>query len=173
MKYNLFDLTFLLAAFAGSMFAQTHISATAKCGKADASQPPIEVADQAGHVLMAMKMSCTYSKALEIAELKATTQSVAELTEMTGAKFQDRGYAVMTMENGDKAYARTQDTGVMKEGGAFTDEGTWTFTGGTGKLKGLKGKGTYRSSGGTDTGEEIQIEGEYSLPGTSATPKGK
>ena len=172
MKYKSLGFTVLLAAFAGSVFAQTHISATAKCGKAD-SGPPIEVGDQAGHMLMAMKMSCTYSKALEIAELKATTLSVAELTEMTGAKFQDRGYIVTTMENGDKAYARTQDTGVMKEGGAFTDEGTWTFTGGTGKLKGLKGKGTYRSSGGTDRGEEIQIEGEYSLPGTSATPKGK
>jgi hypothetical protein len=172
MKYKSLGLTVLLAAFAGSLFAQTHISATAKCGKADASQPVIEVGDQAGHMLMAMKVSCTYSKALEIAQLKATTLSIAEFLDVTGAKLQDRGYTVSMMENGDKAYARTQGTGVRKEGGAFTDEGTWTFTGGTGKLKGLKGKGTYRSAGNTD-GEESQIEGEYSLPGASATPKGK
>jgi len=119
-----------------------------------------------GPILTAMKMSCTYSKALEVSGLKATTLSVAELTDMTGGKFQDRGYTVSTMENYDKAYARTQDTGVMKQEEAFTDEGTATFTGGTAELKGLKGKGIYRSAGKADRGEEIQIEGRYSLPGT-------
>lgn len=164
MKFKVLQPTVLLAVIAGPAFAQTHISATLKCGKADASQP-VEVGDQPGHVLMVMKMSCTYSKPTEIAGLKAATHNATEFTEMTGAKFQDRGFGVSTMENGDKAYAHAQDMGIMNEAGKFTDEGTWTFTGGTGKLKGLKGKGSYKSSGSTDGGEEIQIEGEYSLPG--------
>lgn len=173
MQYKSFGLTILFATFTGSALAQTHISATLKCGKADASQPPVEVGDEAGHVLMSMKMSCSYSKPMVIAGLKSETLSVAELTEVTGPKFQDRGYSVTTMENGDKAYVHSQDTGIMKEGGAFTDEGTWTFTGGTGKLKGIKGKGIYKSSGTTEGGEEIQTEGEYSLPRESATANKK
>jgi hypothetical protein len=173
MKHNSLGLTVLLAAFAGSALAQTHISATLKCPEAVFSQPPIEVGDQAGHVLMVSKMSCTFSKPAEIAGLKTTTHSSAEFVEMTGGKFQDRGYAVVTMENGDKLYARSQDTGIMKDGGTFTDEGTWTFTGGTGKLKGIKGKGTNKTSGVAGRGEEVQLEGEYSLPGVSATPKCK
>ena len=174
MKHNSLGLTVLLAAFAGSSaLAQTHISATLKCPEAVFSQPPVEVGDQAGHVLMVSKMSCTFSKPAEIAGLKMTTNNTAEFTEMTGGKFQDRGYAVVTMENGEKLYARSQDTGIMKDGGIFTDEGTWTLTGGTGELKGITGKGTNKTSGVVGRGEEVQLEGEYSLPGVSATPKSK
>jgi hypothetical protein len=173
MKHDSLGLAVLLAIFAGSALAQTHFSATLKCGKAVTSEPPIEVGDQPGHVLMVMKMSCTYSTPPEIGGLKPTTHSAAEFNEMTGGKFQDRGFGVTTMENGDKAYTHSQDTGIMKEGGVFTDEGTWTFTGGTGKLKGIKGRGTYKSSGVADEGEEIQTEGEYSLPGVNATPESK
>src|SRR4051812_35325074 len=108
MKYKSLGLTLLLAAFAGSAVAQTHVSATLKCGKAESSEPPVEVGDQAGHVLMVMKMSCTYSKPVEIAGLKTTKHSAAEFTEMTGEKFQDRGYGVTTTDNGDKVYSRSQ-----------------------------------------------------------------
>lgn len=41
-------------------------------------------------------------------------------------------------------------------------KGTWGFTGGTGKLKGIKGKGTYtcKPSGDENT---CEVEGEYEL----------
>ena len=78
----------------------------------------------------------------------------------------------MTMENGDKAFVHWQATGTMaKEGTNVTGDGTWSYTGGTGKLKGLKGKGTFKTSGVSDGGIESKVEGEYSLPGTSATAK--
>jgi hypothetical protein len=77
------------------------------------------------------------------------------------------------MENGDKSYARYQGTGVVSKEGTFTGEGTWSFTGGTGKLKGLKGKGTYKTSGPSDGPLESQLEGEYSLPESSASAKKK
>jgi hypothetical protein len=124
-------------------------------------------------MFLIMKMSCTFNVPLEIAGLKATTYSVAEATEMSGAQLQDRDYLVMKMDNGDKAYARTQDVGSMKEGGAFTDEGTWSIIGGTGKLKGIKGKGTYKGSGVAGGTEDTQMEGEYSLSEATTTPKKK
>ena len=77
---------------------------------------------------------------------------------------------MVTMENGDKAFVRiTNGAGTMPKDGRMTGEGSWVYTGGTGKLKGLTGKGTYKSSGTTDNVED-QVEGEYSLP-APGTPK--
>jgi hypothetical protein len=59
----------------------------------------------------------------------------------------------------------------MSKEGNLTGDGTWSFTGGTGKLKGLKGKGTYKDSGTPDGKLEAQLEGDYSLPAASATAK--
>jgi hypothetical protein len=159
----------LLAAFAGSSLAQNRISGTSKCGKPDTLQA-IEAGDQAGHKLIIEKSSCTSSVPIEMAGLKSTTSTLAIATDLTGAKAQDRGYAVITMDNGDKAYLRIQGTGSVKEG-ALTFEGTWSYTGGTGKLKGLKGEGAYKGSGAPGGAGEHQVEGEYSLPEASATAK--
>ena len=59
------------------------------------------------------------------------------------------------------------------EVGDRAGEGTWSFTGGTGKLKGLKGKGTFKSSGATADATEDQVEGEYTLPEAGAAAKKK
>jgi hypothetical protein len=171
MKYKSLGLTVLLAAFAGSASAQNHVSGTLKCGKPD-TQQSVEVGDRAGHMLIIEKLSCTWSVPVEIAGLKSTTYTEADTFDITGAKFQVRGYGVITMENGDKVYARAQGTGNMKEG-TVTSEGTWSITGGTGKLKGLKGKGTNKGSGPADGELESQLEGEYSLPEASATTNKK
>jgi hypothetical protein len=163
MKYKSLGLTVLLAAFAGSALSQTQVSGTSKCGKPDASQPT-EVGDHTDHVLVTEKGSCTWNVPLEMAGLKTTTMTLAEAVDANGAKFQVRGYAVMQMDNGDKAYVRYQGTGAATTPEANTGEGTWSYTGGTGKLKGLKGKGTYKTSGSSDGGIESKIEGEYTLP---------
>jgi hypothetical protein len=172
MKYKSLVLTVLLAAFAGSALAQNKISGSSKCGKPDTSQS-IEVGDQAGHMLIIEKSSCPWSVPFEMAGLKTTTSTVAETVDVTGAKFQDRGYVVISMDNGDKAYIRFQGMGNTVKEGALTGGGTWSFTSGTGKLKGLKGKGTYKASGAPDGAGEFQTEGEYSLPEASATAKKK
>jgi hypothetical protein len=172
MKYKSLGLTVLLAAFAGSALAQHQVSGTGKCGKPDTSQS-IEVGDEAGHMLIIEKDSCTWSVPFEMAGLKSTTYTMAEAVDLTGAKSQDRGYAVITMENGDKAYVRFQGMSSVKKEGALTGEGTWSYTRGTGKLKGLKGKGTYKASRDPGGASESQIEGEYSLPEAGATAKKK
>jgi len=41
-------------------------------------------------------------------------------------------------------------------------KGTWGFTGGSGKLKGIKGKGTFTCSPSGD-GVACEVEGEYQL----------
>ena len=172
MKYKSLGLTVLLAAFAGSALAQNQVSGTGKCGKPDTSQS-IEVGDVAGHMLIIEKDSCTWSVSFEMAGLKSTMYTIAEAVDLTGAKSQDRGYAVITMENGDKVHLRFQGVSSVKKEGAITGEGTWSYTRGTGKLKGVKGKGTYKASRAPDGASEVQLEGEYSLPEAGATAKKK
>jgi hypothetical protein len=41
--------------------------------------------------------------------------------------------------------------------------GTWTFVSGTGKCKGIKGKGTYKGTPNADGTVTYQVDGEYSM----------
>jgi hypothetical protein len=172
MKLKFLCLAVLFAAFAGSAFAQTHISGAIKCSKPDVSQN-VEVGDHPDHVLVVEKGSCTWGAPFEMAGVKSTAFAFAESVDLNGANVQIRGYTIMTMENGDKAYARYQGTGTLAKEGTHTDGGTWSYTGGTGKLKGLKGKGTYKGSGAADGTSELQLDGDYSLPEPGATAKKK
>jgi hypothetical protein len=52
----------------------------------------------------------------------------------------------------------------VKDGKPGDGSGTWMYTGGTGKLKGLKGKGTYTIKFESDGSATAQVEGEYTLP---------
>ena len=69
-----------------------------------------------------------------------------------------------TMANGDKMYVRIQSTASMKDGNLQAAQGTWSFTGGSGKLKGIQGKGTYTGKGAADGSATYEVEGEYQLP---------
>ena len=172
MKHKTLVLSFLFTACAGLALAQNKISATGACGKADATHA-IEAGDRAGHMLVVTQISCTWTTPMEMAGLKSKSYTVAASADSAGGTSQSRGYVVTIMDNGDKAYIRFQGTGTSKEGGAHTGEGTWSYTGGTGKLKGLKGKGTYKSSGATADATEDQVEGEYTLPEAGAADKKK
>ncbi len=149
---------------AAAAAAQTKISGTGKCGKPEAQQA-IEVGDRPGHMLVIVKQTCTWTTPIEMAGVKAKSYTAAIASDATGQKGMDRGYVVVTMENGDKAFVKINSgTSMMsKDGKPESDEGTWSYTGGTGKLKGLKGKGTYKGKAAGDAFEDT-IEGEYTLP---------
>ena len=98
-----------------------------------------------------------------MAGLKGKSYTGTLISDAMGEKSQDRGYVVITMDC-DKGFVRvTQGTGMATKDGKITGEGSWVYTGGTGKLKGLTGKGTYKTSGTMDSSED-QIECEYFLP---------
>ena len=149
---------------AAAAVAQTKISGTGKCGKPD-NQQAIEVGDRPGHVLAMAKQTCSWTAPIEMAGVKAKSYTGTIMSDISGQKSVDHGYVVVTMENGDKAFVRVnQGTSTMgKDGKPESDEGTWTYIGGTGKFKGLKGKGTYKGKASGDSFED-QIEGEYTLP---------
>ena len=68
------------------------------------------------------------------------------------------------MDNGDKFFVSFHGGSALKDGKPGPQQGTWSFTGGTGKLKGLKGKGTYKGTINDDGTATVDVEGEYELP---------
>jgi hypothetical protein len=68
------------------------------------------------------------------------------------------------MANGEKAYVRGDGTTTLKDGVPQTEEGKWTYAGGDGKFKGIKGKGTYKGKFAADGSLTLEVEGEYELP---------
>jgi hypothetical protein len=68
-----------------------------------------------------------------------------------------RGYGTHTHANGDKSYFNYEGTSKMttKDGGAWEQigDGRFTWTGGTGKFKTLKGGGTYKCKFTPDSGQ--------------------
>ena len=71
---------------------------------------------------------------------------------------------MVTMTNGDKYYVRSQGSATLKDGVPESGEGKWSYAGGTGKLKGVKGKGTCTGKGAPDGTATVEAESEYELP---------
>jgi hypothetical protein len=155
-----FLVVFALATVAS---AQTKVSGTFQCGKPD-QQHAIEVGDRPNHSFAISQMKCTWTKSLEIAGVQSKEDVYTEFVEVSGNRSYGQLYGVGTMTNGDKYYLRPQGSGTLKDGLLETAEGKWSFAGGTGKLKGLKGKGTYKGKGAPDGTMTVEVEGEYELP---------
>jgi hypothetical protein len=150
-------------ALAAAASAQTKTSGTAECAKPDPAHM-IEVGDKPNHSMGVSKSTCTWSKPMEMAGAKTKDGYSVASVDTTGGKSSSRGIHVTTMDNGDKIYVRFQGNATLKDGAMQTDSGTWSYTGGTGKLKGIKGKGTYKGKASAGGGMTYEIEGDYTLP---------
>jgi hypothetical protein len=148
-----------LIAFGGSALAAdgTKFSATADCAKAEPMQA-LPVDDAPGHVLVVSKTQCTFTSG-ELHGLAMKAQEVTALADVRAGKSEDRGYVVVTVTGGDQAFVSFRGHGTLHD--QIRDGvGTWHFTGGTGKLKGIGGQGTYKAAGNADGTGHDQIEGE-------------
>ncbi len=162
MRIKTVFLFLILFALAAAASAQTKTVSTAQCGKPEPLHV-IQVGDQPNHSFAIAQAKCPYTKPSEIEGIQTKEFVGTTFSEITGSRAKTRGYVDGSMANGDKFYVRTQGSASAKEGVIQTAEGTWNFVGGTGKLKGIKGKGTYKGKGGPE-GITYEIEGEYELP---------
>ena len=163
MRSKLFLILALVVALAATAAAQTKTIGTVSCAK-PAPEYSIAVEDQAGHALAISKSACTWTKPMEIAGTQTKEDAGTNFDEIHGSKSEGHGYVVGTMANGDKMYVRIQGSSTLKDGAVESATGAWSFTGGTGKLKGVKGKGTYTGKGAPDGSATYEVEGEYDLP---------
>jgi hypothetical protein len=163
MRLKTFLLSLFVFALATAAGAQTKISGTLQCSKPD-QQHAIEVGDRPNHSFAISQTKCTWIKPLEIAGIQTKEDVYTGFNEVSGNRARGQLYGVVTMTNGDKYYVRGQGSTTMKDGAPESAEGTWSFVRGTGKLKGLKGKGTYKDKYAPDGTATYEVEGEYELP---------
>jgi hypothetical protein len=157
-----FLLASLLVCFGVTMAtAQTKTSGTEQCSKPD-PQHVLPIGDRTDHQMSLQQLKCTWSKPMEVDGIKAKEGLGTETNDISGSSARTRGFHVTTMESGDKIFASYQGRASSKQGAPTDAKGTWGFTGGTGKLKGIKGKGTYNCTPSGD-GFSCEIEGEYQL----------
>lgn len=153
----------IVLALAAVSVAQTKISGTVNCGKPDQFQK-IDIGDKPGHAYAISQSKCTWSKPMDIAGIQTHDDVGTDFNEMTSTGAHGRGYVMGTMSNGDKFVVRTQGTDTYKDGKPVSTEGMWSFVSGIGKLKGIKGKGTYKGKPDSDGTMVIDVEGDYELP---------
>jgi hypothetical protein len=164
MKLRILLTCVLVCAVGSAASAQTKTSGTINCAKPDPAYS-IEVGDRTGHSLALSKTACTWTKPMEIAGSQTKDGYDVASADANGMKARGTGYHVSNMSNGDKIFVRFSGTDTMtKDGKPESSAGTWSYTGGTGKLKGIKGKGTYKGKGNADGSITFEVEGEYELP---------
>jgi hypothetical protein len=143
--------------------AQTKFSATVECGAKPAEQHVIAVGDRPDHSLGVEQLKCTWTKPIEIGGDKSKDGVSTATEDISGNHVRTHGMHVATMESGEKYFVWYGGAGTTKDGSLVEEKGRWGFTGGTGKLKGIKGTGTYSCAPSGDS-VTCDIEGEYELP---------
>ena len=141
----------------------TKISGTAQCSKPEA-QHAIPVGDQPNHLYGVSKVACTWTKPLMIAGTPTKDGTNAGFDDIAGAIAKGHGLHVSKLASGDEFHVRYQGSSSLKENTVQTAEGTWMFIAGTGKVAGIKGKGTYKGKANPDGTFTYDVEGEYELP---------
>jgi hypothetical protein len=149
-------------AVAAAASAQSKFSGTQQCAKPE-PEYTVPVGDRPDHVMVLVKDKCTWSKA-EINGVEVKDEDDTIVSDIIGNTARDRGYGVAVLASGDKAFVRFEGTTSIKDKMPVSGKGTWTFSGGTGKLKGLKGKGTFTGKWNPDGTATFEIEGEYQVP---------
>ena len=146
---------------AATAAAQTKVSGTIQCAKPD-PQLAIPVGDRPDHSLSVDQSKCSWTKPMEIEGAKSKDAVGTGTNDVSGNTFRSRGFHVSTMDSGDKFFVWYLSSGETKDGTLQSQKGTWGFTGGSGKLKGIKGKGTFTCAPSGDA-TVCEVEGEYQL----------
>jgi hypothetical protein len=143
-----------------SVSAQTRISGTLSCSKPDPMHS-VPTDDGEGTVMNLARVACTWSKAFDMAGSKTQDGYSVSASEVRSGKAKEHGIHVGTTASGDKYYVHFQGTGTFNADHSGSSSGTWSFEGGTGKLKGLTGKGTYKTTAKADGTSTADINGDY------------
>jgi hypothetical protein len=160
----------MVCAFSLFAAAQTKISGTVKCGKPDQFQK-IDVGDKPGHAFAVSQAKCTWTKPIDLGGAQTKDDVGTDSLEITDSGAETNGYVVGTLTSGDKIFVRTQGKDTKKDGKPESTAGTWSFAGGTGKVEGLKGGGTFTGKPDSEGNFLIEVKGQYSLAKKQAKKK--
>ena len=167
MKYKIFCSCVVFAFVVAIAPAQTKISTSGKCGKPDVQQN-IPAGDSPGHVFVLTQGKCETKG--EVGGAASKEGAFSEHGEVSGSHSKVWGVYVETFDSGDKIFYTYQGSTVLKDGALQTGQNKYQISGGTGKMKGIKGSGTCKLSPNADGGLDYTCTGEYT-PGGAAPAK--
>jgi hypothetical protein len=131
--------------------------------------PILEIVDVPGHAIRSFEIRRTYPDNPPVVEgLKVVEEIARGVNDQIQGNGRAWGYTFWRMENGDLMYSEWQNTtqAVVNPDRSrkATFVGTYVTTGGSGKLRGIKGFGRY--TGVTEVNAEGQVaRNEYSAEG--------
>ena len=158
MRLKTIAAVLCLLFVAGMAQAQNNVSGSGKCAKGD---PSYKVDIGSNHSFLLEQNKCTWDKPMEINGVKSKEGVASVSYDMNRNKATYHGYYMDTMENGDKAEYHYHGTGILKDGQMQGFSEQWTLVRGSGKLKGVKGKGSCKGTGTADGGSTFDCDGEY------------
>jgi hypothetical protein len=149
--------------------AQAKVDSEWKCDKATVEHS-IDVGDQLGHAYVLSQSKCSATKG-EIGGVREQEGTGSEFHDVLGNNVSWHGIFVETLASGDKIHYSYRGSGTASGGQFVSGTNTWTITGGTGKLKGVKGKGGCKGKGNADGTVTWDCEGTYQTAAAAATKK--
>ena len=164
MKLRTLCVCAIVALAVAMASAQTKTSMTGKCGKPDVEQS-ISAGDQPGHAFMISQGKCTADG--KIGGAMGKDGVFSEHGEAMGTHVKNSGVYVETLDSGDKVFYNYQGTQTMKDNMLQTGTNKYQIAGGTGKMKGVKGSGGCKLTGGADGSVDYICSGEYTLTGAA------
>lgn len=164
MKYKVLSVCALFALAVAATPAQTKNSMSGKCGKPDAQSIP--AGDHDGHMFLLQTGKCEAMG--EIGGAKSKEGTFSEHADAMGPHVKASGVYVETFNSGDKVFYTYQTHATMKDGIFASGGNTYRISGGTGKMKGIKGSGTCKLTGTPEGGLVYRCTGEYTLAKMSA-----
>jgi hypothetical protein len=150
----------LTLTLAGAICGQTKFAGELRCRMIEPVHT-LTVGDRPDHTFNIGKSKCVWAEPLLIEGLTYASHDVTYFNDLTGDKGRGRGAEIGTMNNGDKVFVNVQSVNTVKNNVLQSSDVTWTWTGGTGKLKGVTAKGTSKCRGTPDGNVACAVEGEY------------
>jgi hypothetical protein len=160
MKFKLLSVCAVFAFVAAATPAQMKHTFSGKCAKPDVMQS-VPAGDKDGHAFMVQSGKCVAMG--ELGGSKAKDGVFSEHDEAMGNSSKAWGVYVETYDSGDKIFYNYQSTGTTKDNVLVSGGNKFQITGGTGKMKGIKGSGTCATKGTPDGGLEYNCTGDVTL----------
>ena len=168
MKYKML-CGFAVFAFAVAVTpAQTNLSMSGTCSKPDVMQS-VPAGDRDGHVFTVAQGKCTTKH--EMNGAMSQGGAFSEHGEVSGSHSMSSGVYVETFDSGDKIFYNYHGTETMKGDAMVTASNKWQITGGTGKMKGIKGSGNCKFTPAADGASDYTCTGEYTQAAAAPAKK--
>ncbi|MDR8394432.1 hypothetical protein NC796_25020 [Aliifodinibius sp. S!AR15-10] len=127
----------------------------------------LEVGDVPGHsVMLVQARGLAFLENGDVAEVTAT-----EIIDDTKGEATYQGYEILTFEDGSKVLSKFEGNSTTSKDGKFVDfEGTFSYTGGTGRFAGIEGSGTHegRNHASSGAGFYVNLRAPTRLPLTES-----